>query len=144
MGRIAIRHSNDITRVRTGDRPSPQWVSQNQSALELETIRGQYFPTSDETLQLLEIQIAPDAYLSPHAHTTAEIMYVLRGELRFGAQICVSGSAIFIDQDTLYGVHAGPEGATFLNFRGDPSAQYLSKEKFLATHYEDDATGKVQ
>mgnify|MGYP003339391477 CR=1 FL=1 len=40
---------------------------------------------------------------------------------------------MFVDEYTLYGFVAGPEGCTFLNFRGVPAVGYLTKEQ-LADH----------
>jgi hypothetical protein len=42
-----------------------------------------------------------------------------------------SPDARYIDADTLYAFRAGPEGATFLNFRGDPRPYYLFKEDLM-------------
>ena len=58
--------------------------------------------------------------------------YVTRGELRLGAQVAGPGTAVYVDAMTLYGFTAGPEGCTFLNFRGVPSVGYLTREEFLA------------
>jgi quercetin dioxygenase-like cupin family protein len=100
---------------------------------EMGAVRRTYFPVDDEPLELFEMTVLPDSETRSHAHDVPEIIYVLRGELRFGARVCRPGSAVFVAADTLYGFRAGPEGASFLNFRGTPSAGFTLKEDFLAT-----------
>jgi hypothetical protein len=86
-----------------------------------------WFPSGDEQLQLFEVTMDADVTVAPHAHTHAEILLVTRGELRLGAQLAGPGTAVYIDPETLYAFRTGPEGCTFLNFRGVPRAGYLSR-----------------
>jgi quercetin dioxygenase-like cupin family protein len=131
MGSIVIKRREDITPVRARDAVAPERKAVLSDG-ELASIRRRFFPDSDEELELFEIELEPDTEVQAHAHSSSEIIYVTRGALVLGAQECGPGSAIFIGADTLYGFRAGPEGASFLNFRGDPRPEYLSKERFMA------------
>jgi quercetin dioxygenase-like cupin family protein len=130
MGRIAIRQESEIQGIRPIDTSGPA-QRDRLSQGELECVVRRFFPAEGEGLELFEVEFQPDAIVQAHAHSASEIIYVTRGELVLGARRCGPGSAIYIDADTLYGFRAGPEGATFLNFRGNPRPDYLFKEDLL-------------
>jgi quercetin dioxygenase-like cupin family protein len=131
MGRISIRQETDIQGVRPIDSTGP--VQRDRlSKGELECVVRRFFPVEGERLELFEVEFQPDAAVQTHAHSASEIIYVTRGELLLGARRCGPGSAIYIDANTLYGFRTGPEGATFLNFRGDPRPDYLFKDDLVA------------
>jgi quercetin dioxygenase-like cupin family protein len=130
MGRISIRQESEIHGVRPIDTSGPA-QRDRLSQGELECVVRRFFPAEGEGLELFEVEFQPDAAVQPHAHSSAEIIYVTKGELVLGARRCGPGAAIYIDADTLYGFRAGPRGATFLNFRGDPRPDYLFKEDLL-------------
>ena len=131
MGRIAIVHAQDVSRQRVRDAyPSSQTQSFTEGELDAET--ATYFPRGGESLELFEATFPPDAEIRPHAHAASEVVYVTKGEIRLGSQVCPVGSAIFIEGMTLYSFRAGPEGVTFVNFRGEPGSASYSKEQFMA------------
>lgn len=86
---------------------------------------------SPDEPQLLEIKMAPDTGVQPHAHEADEIVVVLDGHIRFGNQVCGAGASVFIPRETLYSFTAGPEGARFLNFRPTGEYGYIPKEELL-------------
>ena len=52
-----------------------------------------------------------------HSHSADEILYPLRGDVRFGSQRVEPGDAVAIEGDHRYGFRSGPEGFAFLNYR---------------------------
>lgn len=52
-----------------------------------------------------------------HSHSEAEIIFVIDGQIRLGAQLHGPGTALAIGADVLYAFTAGPEGLGFVNFR---------------------------
>jgi quercetin dioxygenase-like cupin family protein len=131
MGSIVIKRREEIAPVRARDAVAPE----RQAVLsdgELASTRRRFFPDSDEELELFEIELEADTEVQAHAHSSSEIIYVTHGALLLGAQVCGPGSAIFVGANTLYAFRAGPEGASFLNFRGDPRPEYLTREQFMA------------
>jgi quercetin dioxygenase-like cupin family protein len=127
MAKIAISKLGDIEATRAIDN-MPEERRARFSQGELECERRRLFPVDDEGLELFEIVFAPNSEAQAHGHSSSEIIYVTQGELRLGSQLCGPGSAIYVEANTLYGFKVGPEGATFLNFRGDPKPNYLFKE----------------
>ena len=89
-------------------------------------------PGSLDQPQLLEIKMAPDSGVSPHAHEADEIIVVVEGEISFGSQVCGPGSSVFIPRETLYSFRAGPGGCRFLNFRPTGEYGYIPKDELLA------------
>jgi hypothetical protein len=83
-------------------------------------------PGGPDQLQLLEISYPPNITASPHAHESDEIVVVVRGEMRFGNNVCGVGSSAMIPAYTLYSFVSGPEGVTFLNFRGRSDTSLLT------------------
>jgi len=131
VGRIAIVHAQDVSPVRVRDAyPESQTQSFTEGELDAET--STYFPRDGESLELFAVTFPPDAEIRPHAHTASEIVYVTKGELRLGSQVCPAGSALFIEGMTLYSFRAGPEGVTFVNFRAELGSASFSKEQFMA------------
>jgi hypothetical protein len=83
-------------------------------------------------MQLWEVAIDPDVDVAAHAHEHDEVIFVTDGALRFGAQECPVGTAVFVQGGSLYGFQAGPTGATFLNFRAHADRTYIPKAEYLA------------
>jgi hypothetical protein len=86
---------------------------------------------ADGTMYLHEARIPPDTEVRPHAHRTAEIIYVLEGELVFGAHVLGPGASVHITGMTLYGFRSGPEGVRFLNFRAGEDRSFITRRRFL-------------
>jgi quercetin dioxygenase-like cupin family protein len=131
MGRVAISNIDEAVPTRAVDN-MPEERKALYSQGELECVRRRLFPVDDESLELFEITFSPNSEAQPHAHSAAEIIYVTQGELRLGARVAGPGTAIYVEADTLYGFKVGPEGATFLNFRGVPRPAYLFKDDLVA------------
>jgi hypothetical protein len=55
----------------------------------------------------------PGERVKPHRHGTYQVNYVLRGELRFGAQRVTAGMGYF-SPDALYSWTAGDDGAEWI------------------------------
>lgn len=60
---------------------------------------------------------------SRHSHSADEVIYVLRGELRFGSHSAGPGQAVAIAGGVRYSFRSGPSGFSFLNYRADASEQ---------------------
>jgi hypothetical protein len=60
---------------------------------------------------------------SRHSHSADEVLYVLRGEVRFGSRRLGPGDAVAIEGGYKYGFRSGPDGFAFLNYRRDASEQ---------------------
>lgn len=91
-----------------------------------------YFPAEGEGLYLWEFSIAPNEGSPVHAHSAPEIIYILSGQLSFGALVARTGSAVYVPEDTLYATQAGPDGCHILLFRGDTNVAMTMKDDFLA------------
>jgi hypothetical protein len=61
-----------------------------------------------------------DFQVAPHSHSEDEIIFVREGELRLGERLYGPGTALAIAANARYGFHAGPNGLSFVNFRGGP------------------------
>jgi quercetin dioxygenase-like cupin family protein len=132
MGRVVVQRREGLAESRASDRMTAERRERFGDG-EVNSLRRDFFPIDGESLQLFETRFEADAYVQPHAHSAAEIIYVTEGELRLGAQVCGPGTAIFIDANTLYGLRAGSEGAVFLNFRGDPKPAFIFTDDFVAS-----------
>jgi quercetin dioxygenase-like cupin family protein len=130
VGRITVVEAKNRPSILTGDNVSEE-LHRSLSEAELSMVRLPYFPVTDESLQLFEIKVPPHGEAAPHAHTSAEIILVTAGEFVLGKRRYGPGTAIYIDADTLYGFRAGPDGASFLNFRGVVKTEYIPREQFL-------------
>ncbi len=60
----------------------------------------------------------PDEETAVHSHSEDEIIVVIGGAIRLGGRLYGPGTALAIAADTLYGFSTGPEGLSFINFRG--------------------------
>jgi quercetin dioxygenase-like cupin family protein len=59
----------------------------------------------------------------PHSHSADEIIYVLRGDVRFGSHLLEPHDAVAIEGGHRYAFRGGPDGFAFLNYRRDASEQ---------------------
>ncbi|MCU1344897.1 MAG: cupin protein [Acidimicrobiia bacterium] len=91
-----------------------------------------YFPGGPDDPQLFEVRVQPGGHTQAHAHDESEIIYVLSGDIEFGARSFPAGSAINVPGRTLYSFRAGPNGLRFLNFRGRRDFTFISKDDFMA------------
>lgn len=90
-----------------------------------------HHPGSEDEPQLFEVEVDPGLELASHAHESAEIIVVTAGGLWLGRRRLTAGSSIMIPGHTLYSLKAGPEGATFLNFRGSADYTYMDPAGFM-------------
>lgn len=74
-------------------------------------------PGDAERPQLLNFRFPPDVFVGPHGHDEDEIIYVLSGEMHFGAEILRPGSSLSVSGGAIYSFRSGPEGLEILNFR---------------------------
>ena len=70
-----------------------------------------------------------------HSHSEDEVIFVRAGAIRLGNRLYGPGAALFVAADTKYGFSSGPEGLSFVNFRGS-SPTYTSAD---GTRVEDEA-----
>lgn len=126
MGKISVLLPSQVETVRAEDTVAEERKSY-LTAEELASEQRRYFPRDGESMQLFESRLIPNAVINSHAHTKDEIIYVTSGELHVGRRVLPVGSALFIEKDTLYTFKAGPGGCSFLNFRGEVGATYLTK-----------------
>lgn len=91
---------------------------------------------SADELQLFEVDVPPGEGASRHAHEQDEIIYVLAGELRFGARMVSAGDSVYIGGRTLYSFLAGPDGARFLNFRPCLDASFITAAQLRGSSTE--------
>ncbi|HWM22010.1 MAG TPA: hypothetical protein VNO51_20130 [Ilumatobacteraceae bacterium] len=112
MKGFAVVHETDVPRRIAPLRDRDGAVSSFTAMVD------EFFPVGDATLELKRVTLPPAAVVVPHEHDSAEILYVLDGSIVFGAHRCVPGSAVYVGANTRYGFVAGPDGCTFVNFRG--------------------------
>ena len=65
---------------------------------------------------------------APHRHSADEILFVLDGDVHFGAYHLRSGDAVAVAAGQRYGFRSGPDGFAFLNYRRDVSEQTVGSE----------------
>ena len=53
-----------------------------------------------------------------HSHSEDEVIFVREGSVRIGNRLFKRGTALAIAADTLYEFWSGPDGLSFVNFRG--------------------------
>lgn len=82
--------------------------------------------------QLFEVEVDPDVVLAPHAHLSTEIIVVVRGTLQVGGRRLTPGCSMVVSAETPYSLRAGPDGATFLNFRGTADYTYLDPASLVS------------
>ena len=110
MASITIR-SPDDTPARTARDAMPRGGHRDKlGEEELRSSVRPYHPGGPDTLQMFEVEVQPNDGTQPHAHTEDEIIYVLAGELRFGARVLTPGSSVHIPGMTLYSFRAAPRG----------------------------------
>jgi hypothetical protein len=129
--KISHRRADDLKRIVGKDALSEDRLA-DYSPEEIRGVMARYFPVNGEPLELTEFTFPPDVEIRPHAHTASEIMYILKGEVRLGARACRAGTAVFIDEMVLYGFKVGPEGVTFLNFRGETGSRFVTKVRYTS------------
>jgi hypothetical protein len=59
-----------------------------------------------------------DEETAVHSHSEDEIIFVRAGSIRLGNRIRGAGTALAIAANTKYGFFSGPDGLSFVNFRG--------------------------
>jgi hypothetical protein len=59
-----------------------------------------------------------DVATVPHSHSEDEVIFVIGGSLRAGARVFGPGTAMAVAAHATYGFHSGPDGLSFINFRG--------------------------
>ena len=136
MPQVRFAHSEDIAMVPTRER-APAETLQKLSEGERNTASRMLFPGTDRELQLFEVEVQPGDRIEGHAHEHDEIIYVLKGELRFGQRHCPAGAAVYVPAHTLYGFSAGPDGCNFLNFRAEADYSYITREEHFRTRREE-------
>jgi hypothetical protein len=72
-------------------------------------------------LWLHEVDYGADGVEKLHSHSADEIIFVRAGALNFGTRVCGPGSALAIPGGAQYSFAAGPDGMSFVNFRGHQS-----------------------
>jgi quercetin dioxygenase-like cupin family protein len=116
MSRIRVHAADEVQWVRIGDMsrdPSRSGLTQG----ELESSIRYAEPGTESAPQLMEVNYVPDAVVAPHSHDSAEIVYVVEGELHWGEQVLGPGASLFIGEGAVYGYRAGPQGLRIVNFR---------------------------
>jgi quercetin dioxygenase-like cupin family protein len=81
--------------------------------------------------ELFEVRVPPGTRIDPHAHEDDEIVVVAEGSLVFGNRTYGPGSSVFVPGLTLYSFRAGPDGATFLNFRPRSAPGAITKSELV-------------
>jgi hypothetical protein len=99
-------------------------------------------PGGADDLQLLEVRVNPNGHAEVHAHKQPEIMYVIEGEMSFGAQTIRAGDSVSISGLTLYQFKAGPNGVRFVNFRPREDNTFYTPAQ-LDEYNKLDASGKA-
>lgn len=135
MPKISVKHLKDIIPTAPSDRLTPEQLRRLTDDQRRSRLTA-YFPESDESLNFFKVELPPNCVVDQHAHSAAEVIYVLEGSINLGSRVAEPGDAVFVDEYTLYGFRSGSAGCTFLNFRGVPDVAYLSKEQFYARRAE--------
>ncbi|HKD69513.1 MAG TPA: cupin domain-containing protein [Candidatus Binataceae bacterium] len=81
-----------------------------------------YFEPAEIGMMLRVVEYAPRWVVEPHSHAASEVIYILDGEVSIGKDRFVTGDAVHIEPNTVYGpLVAGPDGVRFvLMFTGAP------------------------
>jgi quercetin dioxygenase-like cupin family protein len=95
---------------------------------ELGTVTRFFHAGNATELQMFEVTYEPRAVVEPHAHDESEIIYVLEGEMHFGARVLTPESSVYIPRRTLYSFRAGPDGLRFIEFRARQDLSYIAKQ----------------
>jgi hypothetical protein len=104
--------------------------------------------TAGLSLWMHEVDYGAGAEERLHHHSADEIIFVREGGLQFGDRLCGPGSALAIPGGARYSFTAGPDGLSFVNFRGRQSTytpaggeerdeitmwrEYVPRPKYLA------------
>jgi quercetin dioxygenase-like cupin family protein len=136
MASITIRSPEDTPAVVTGDVMPPGPHRDKFDEAELRNTVRLYHRGGPDTIQMFEVEVQPNDGPRPHAHAEDEIIFVLSGELHFGARVLTAGSSVHIPGLTLYSFRAGPEGARFLNTRPRADATYITKDELMEMRKE--------
>ncbi len=62
--------------------------------------------------------VMADKETAVHSHSEDEVIFVYAGAVRLGNRLCGPGTALAIAANTKYGFFSGPQGLSFVNFRG--------------------------
>jgi hypothetical protein len=62
--------------------------------------------------------IVPNRVTPVHSHSEDEVIFICDGGMKLGNTLYGPGSAVAIHADTKYGFTVGPDGLSFINFRG--------------------------
>jgi quercetin dioxygenase-like cupin family protein len=114
MAKIRIHDADETPWTRIGD------MTRNASVLtqgELDSHIRFAEPGDETSPQLMEVNYVPDAVVDPHFHDSAEIIYVVEGELHFGDRVLGPGASLYVGEQAVYGYRAGPRGLKIVNFR---------------------------
>lgn len=74
-------------------------------------------PTANIWLHEIDYAMA-DNETKLHSHSEDELIFVRRGSIKLGNRLYGPGTALAIAANTLYQFWTGPEGLSFVNFRG--------------------------
>lgn len=136
MGKIQFAKASELEFTTTAESLAASGLSDEQreglplSDGELHRLAtGVYFVGSASAPQLYEFRAEAGVEVAPHAHESDEILYILEGELRFGARTCGAGDSVHIPARSVYTFRAGPTGCRGLNFRGRLDQSYLTPEQ---------------
>ena len=135
MAAIRFADSGDFVWTKSSDEPEAASREAFSSLTETERnfLYAMHHLGNERDLQLFEVQIPAGAGTAVHAHAESEIIYVLEGEMKFGARTLRAGSSVFIEAQTLYSFTAGEQGSRFLNFRPRRDDSYITKDEMLAS-----------
>jgi quercetin dioxygenase-like cupin family protein len=114
MGRIRVHDADATPWTRIGD------MTRNASVLtqgELDSHIRFAEPGGEDSPQLMEVNYVPGAVVDPHFHDSAEIIYVVEGELHFGDRVLGPGASLYVGERAVYSYVAGPHGLKIVNFR---------------------------
>jgi len=101
--------------------PRGRWVSGRREGVRATWFADSTCPTCRAALFLVEADESHDG--PAHTHTQDEIIYLLDGGLRMGAQTFGPRTSLCIPGRLRYAFHAAGVGHRFLNFRADASYQ---------------------
>ena len=119
MKKVRIHAVEDIrwTRIRDRAGDPPPKIYSLLAASELDSSMTYHEFGNDEEPQLAELEYVPGAEAVMHKHDDDEIIYVVRGQMRFGNKVLNAGSSVYIPGNTYYSFTAGADGVHIVNFR---------------------------
>jgi quercetin dioxygenase-like cupin family protein len=117
--KVRIHAVEDVQWKRIRDRAGdpPPTVFSQLAASELDSSMTFHEFGSEKELQLAELEYVPGAEAVMHKHDDDEIIYVVRGEMKFGNKVLNAGSSVYIPGNTYYSFTAGAEGLRIVNVR---------------------------